>query len=272
MRRLMEYKIISGKVVEVRRSMLTVRQIGEAKTGRSARVAGSSSEKKIKANEKSACRDLARRLNATFVQGDIFTALKYDDEHLPGDYEAACEYLKKFMRKYRAAFKKTFEREPLMVWVNANWSPKRNAPARLHHHLVTDACGMELVRELWQGGGLSFEMLDNRGDHSDLAAYLIANVKLPANKKKYHCSRNVAKPIFTEPEPVDDVEDIRPEKGSVIKEHEACCDEEGRVTSSYLRCLLPERPRVRGGKVYIQKPRKRGGKKSDENYENVQEM
>ena len=261
MKKLMEYKIISGKVVETRRSMLSVRQIGEAKPRRAARIAGSSSEKKIKANEKSACRDLARRLNATFIQGDIFASLKYDDEHLPGDYESACDYLKKFMRKYRAEFKRAFDREPLMVWVNANWSPKRDAPARLHHHFVTDACGLELIRKLWQGGGLSFEMLDNRGDHSDLAAYLIANVKLPAGKKKYHCSRNVLKPIYTEPVPVDDVEDIRPEKNGVIKEHETSCDEEGRVTSSYLRCLLPEAPKVRGGKIYMQEPRKRGGRK-----------
>ena len=258
MKQLMEYKIISGRVVETRRSWLSVRQAGEPVKRRAARVAGATSEKKIKANEISSSRELARRINAVFLPGDALVTPKYVAEHLPSSYEEAEDYLKKALRQYRKEFKKAYGRSPKMVWVTANWSPSRNAPARLHHHIVVEAEGVEMLRRLWQGGGMSIEFLDNRGDHSDLAAYMVANVHGRPAKKKWHCSRGLADEIiYTEPVPVEDVEDVRPEKDAVIKEHETSCDEDGHVTSSYLRCVLAEKPKVRGGKIVMPKSGKR---------------
>ena len=257
MKKLMEYKIISGRTVEIRRSWMPVREKGEPRPRRGARKAGSSSEKKIKANEISAARDLARRINMNFDAGDGFLALKYDNEHLPADFQAAKEYAAKFMRKFRTEYRKAFGRAPKTILVNANWNPKHDCPARLHHHLLVPGDGIELARKLWTGGGFNLEQLDGRGDHSDLAAYLIANLRGMPNEKHYHPSRNLDKPIYTEPVPVEDVEDVRAEKGSVIKAHESSADEDGRITSCYLRCVLPEAPRVRGGRISMTR---RGGK------------
>lgn len=259
MKRLMEYKIISGRVTEIRRSWLPVRQAGEPKQKRAPRVAGASSEKKIKANEKSSAQELARVINATWGKGDAFVTAKYDDEHLPADYESAERDVEKALRELRRRYKAMTGQNPIVLRVTANWSPKRHAPARLHQHLIMNKEAEPIFREIWKGGGYNMEELDNRGDHSDLAAYLVENVHGRPNKKKWHVSRNVSRPIYTEPEQVDDVEDIRPEKGSVIKAHEANCDEDGRVTSTYLRCLLPERQKVRGGKVITPRANKRGG-------------
>lgn len=249
MKKLMEYKIISGRTVEIRRSWMPVREKGEPRPRRGARKAGSSSEKKIKANEISAARDLARRINMNFDAGDGFLALKYDNEHLPADFQAAKEYAAKFMRKFRTEYRKAFGRAPKTILVNANWNPKHDCPARLHHHLLVPGDGIELARTLWTGGGFNLEQLDNRGDHSDMAAYLIGNLRGMPNEKHYHVSRNLDKPIYTEPVPVEDVEDVHAEKGSVIKAHESSADEDGRITSCYLRCVLPEAPRVRGGRI-----------------------
>ena len=58
---------------------------------------------------------------------------------------------------------------------------------------------------------------------------------------------------MTEPEEVSDVEAVTPEYGSTIMDVEHTQDEDGRVTGSYLRCRLPERPKVRGGQIVLPK-------------------
>ena len=163
MKQLMEYKIISGRTVEIRRSWLTVRSASGPQPRRAARRAGASSEKKIKANEESCVKELARVINSTFGEGDLFCALKYNNERLPESYEEAERDLDlHFLRQLRREFRSRFERLPMMVWVTANWSPKHKAPARLHHHLVIEAAAAPLISQLWQGGGLNIEYLDNR--------------------------------------------------------------------------------------------------------------
>ena len=259
MKQLMEYKIISGRTVEIRRSYMTVRSANDPQPRRAARRAGTSSEKKIKANEDSCVKELARVINSTFGEGDLFCALKYNNERLPESYEEAERDLDlHFLRQLRREFRSRFERLPKMVWVTANWNPKHQVPARLHHHLVIEAAAEPLIAKLWQGGGLNLEFLDNRGDHTDLAAYLVGNVHGIERKAKWHASRNVSRPIYTEPVPVRDIEDVQPEKGCVIRAHEAKADEDGHVTSSYLRCVLPEGERLalRGGKLVRTKGKK----------------
>lgn len=250
MKRLVEYKIISGNVMETRRSYMALRSKPEEKSKRAPRVAGNSSEKKIKANELSSARELARVLNCNFGAGDVHIVLKYPGNTVPTSYEAAEEHLKKILAKLRYEFKKQHNINPQMVWVTANWSPHRKAPARLHHHLVVEASAFDIVRKLWPEG-LSAEFLDSRADHSDLAGYLVDNVNGRPNKKKWSCSRNMARPTYTEPELVDDVEDVRPEKNAIIKEYTPSVNDDGRVISTYLRCVLPVTPKVRGGKVIM---------------------
>lgn len=256
---LMEYKIISGRTVEIRRSYLSVRQTGEKKR-RGARRAGSSSLKKISANEREAVRILARQININFPAGSGFVSLKYDGDHLPADFESAKAHAEKFRRRFRAAYRRMTGHNPKSILVNANWSPRRNAPARLHHHFLIPEDGIELVRQLWDGGGFAVECLDNRADHTDLAAYLIGNLHGMPNEKHWHPSRNLGKPFVTEPVPVEEVEDIRAEKGSTIKDFLETKDEDGNVIGTYIRCVLPEAPRVRGGQIYLTR---RTGRRQD---------
>ena len=260
MKKLVEYKIISGNVIETRRTYMSARNV-EGKSRRAPKVAGSSSESKIKANERECARELARRINANFSAGDAHLVLKYDEVTLPADYAGAEERIGKFLRKYKAEFKKTTGRTAKAIWVTADRSPRRQAGARLHHHLILEREGRELAVKLWGESLVSYEALDGRLDHSELAAYLIANVSPKAGKNKYHCTRNMVKPIYTEPVEVDDIEDVRQEKDAVIKEHSVVTDEDGRVTSSYLRVTLGVKPKVRGGRLCIPKKSKRGGHK-----------
>ena len=262
MKKLMEYKIISaeGRIVETRRSWMPMRQAGEPKPTRGVCKAGSSSEKKIKANETESARALARSINCTVHAGDLWIALKYDNEHLPASYEEACADVTRFLRVLRREYRRSIGMLPWIFWVTANWKPEKNGPgrpARLHQHIVAPAEALELIRRLWWGGGINIELLDNRVDHSDLAFYMVGNVHGQPGKKKWHASRNVGRPVYTEPVPVEDVEDVQPEKGAVIKEHVSTTDEDGRVVSTYLRCVLDKPVKVRGGQIVIPGRRRR---------------
>jgi len=95
MKRLVEYKIISGNVMETRRSYMALRSKPGEKSKRAPRVAGNSSEKKIKANELSSARELARVLNCNFRAGDVHIVLKYPGDTVPATFGAPGENLKK---------------------------------------------------------------------------------------------------------------------------------------------------------------------------------
>ncbi len=262
MRKLMEYKIISGRTVEIRRCWMSTDR--EIRKTRGHRKAGNSSLKKIRQNEKDGIRRLARLLNCNFDAGDAFVTCKYDDRHLPigeetdpdqkreEEYQAAKRiFTKKFLSKLRKEYRKASGKALAAVWVTANWSPKKDAPARLHHHLVIPRDAAELARQIWEAkyGGLgtfSLESLDGRGDHSDMAAYLWANVQgRPANENRFSACRGMKQPVVEEPQEVTDVEDVKPLKGSTVRDVEETRDEDGRVISKYMRVTLKRQPKIR---------------------------
>lgn len=257
----MRYHIVSGPVVETRVSLLPVK--APRKT-RGTRKAGSSSLRKIALNERQEALRLGRIFNANFFGAGYLVTLKYSDGRLPADYEALCKNGQTLMKKLAALCKKAGV-ELKRVLVNANWSPKRDAPARFHHHVVLNEIPIDLLRELWPEGEIDVRSL-RRGDLTDLAAYLYRNVKAEAGKRHWSPSRNLAKPIYTEPVPVVS-EEIEPPVGASGIYQEPSFDEDGRQVGSYLRCTMPEPPKVRGSQVIIPKQKKGGRKRERADYQ-----
>lgn len=253
MKKLMQYFIISGQVIETRRSYLSVRS---GRRTRGTRRAGSSSARKISANEKQEALRLGRILNANFGEGGYLVTLKYSSGRLPGSYEELCANGEKLMRKLRLLCRKQGS-ELKRVLVNANWSPKRNAPARFHHHVVINEIPLGLLRQLWPEGEMDVRTL-KRGDLTGLAAYLCQNVKAEG-KKMWSPSRGLEKPVFSEPVPVDGVDGILAPAGATDVYQEPTYDEDGRQVGAYMRCTLPDKPRMRGGQIILPRPPKRGG-------------
>lgn len=250
----MEYHIISGKVIETRRSILPVRS---GRKTRGTRRAGSSSAKKIALNERQEWLRLARILNANFFEGGYLVTMKYRPDRLPESYEQLCDNGEKLMRKLRLLCKKEGI-ELKRILVNANWSPKRNAPARLHHHIVINKLPLDLLQQLWPEGEIYIESLEE-GDLTNLAAYLCQNVKA-GGKKKWSPSKGLAKPVYSEPVPVADVSGIDIPAGAAEVVQEPTYDEDGRQIGSYMRCVLKAAPKIRGGQIVIPRE-KRGGHK-----------
>ena len=260
-KKLMEYHIISGSVIETRRSYLPVRN--GAKKARGTRRAGASSAKKILANERQEALRLGRLLNANFGDGGYLVTLKYNDARLPQDYETLCVNGSKLMRKLNTLCKKQGT-ELKRVLINANFNPRYQRPARLHHHLVVNEISLDILRKLWPEDQLQVTSLQ-KGDLTQLASYLVANVSdIGVGKKRWYASQNLEKPVFSEPVEVKDMDGIEIPAGALQTVQQPTYDEEGRQIGSYMRCLLPAKPIIRGGMIKIPKPAKRGGKKRKE--------
>lgn len=265
MRKKMEYKIISGRTVEIRRSWMTVDP--SQRRPRGTRRAGASSLKKILANERETVLKMGRVINCNFSaeSGDVFVTLKYVQDRRPAAYEEARKIFGKFLDLLRREYRKKTGRSLAAVWVTANWSPRGEHAAAEHHHAVMPSGAVELIRQLWPRyggtGTVSISDLRDQGDYTPVAAYMLANVHgRPANERKWSCCRGMERPIYTQPVEVRDIENVQPLPGSVITDSGRSTDDEGNVVGSYLRCRLDRPPKVRGGQIIFDRSmRRRGG-------------
>ncbi len=276
MRKLMKYYIVSGRTVEEKRSWFHVGP--EYRKQRGTRRVGASTEKKIRANEKSCILNCARTINCNFEAGDWFVALKHDDGHYPAsqatdpdqkreeEYQAAKRILtKKFLPKLGKEYRKATGKKLKAVWVTANWSTHRKCFTRIHHHIVLPADALDLAQRIWKrfggAGTLQAETLNQEGDYTRIAAYMIDNVHgRPSGENRWSACRGMEKPVLCGWEEVSDVENVQPLPGSIVKDVVRYEDEDGRVVSAYLRCTLPERVKIRGGQVVL--PKRRGRKRT----------
>ena len=248
MRKLVEYRIISGRTVEVRRSWMDVGKARKASKRRAKRVAGASSLRKIAANEREAIRRLARIINCNFGPGDLWLTLKYNDERLPADLDAAKVDVRKFLRKVAAAYKKRTGEKLRYVMVTSETDPKTGKKVRLHHHLVMDRLVWEEVSRLWPTDQLDYRLLDGRGDYTGIAKYMVDNSAVRGHEQRWSSSRGLEKPIVTEPEVVEGLE-IEPPAGAIVRENNKSFDAETGLESAYLRCIYPDRPTVKRKRV-----------------------
>ena len=247
----MEYMIISGKVIETRRCYMSERT--KHKKVRGQRKANSTSFNKIMLNEREGKRRLSRIMNTNFSDGFLHVVLKYQDD-LPETYEDLEKNGSKFLRKARKVFGEEFK----YVMVNANWSPKKGRPARYHHHVIMPIVSVDKLTELWPTGAFYVDRVTNPSDLTQLASYLYDNVSgLDQGKKRYSTSKNMDKPIFTEPKPVDEIESIEPIPETTIVDAEQTVDEDGFVCGSYMRAICHDRIKVRGGMVIMPKKTKK---------------
>lgn len=190
-------------------------------------------------NSREAARELARILNDNFVAGtDIHLTLTYDEPAIrklagragiPEDgvdgflssvlgkgesreqednrlllYMAAEREFENWTKRCRRACGKAGVQLKYAGVTSDRERDKRTGeigPARLHHHVVVNREAAELCTRAWNGGTADSKALYGpRGDLTDLAEYLIAQVRTIPGKKRYHPSRTLS-----HPEPVMDV-------------------------------------------------------------------
>ena len=226
----MEYKIIAGPVEEIRRAMMPTNR--EGRRARRGAKAKKSSIKKILRNEINAVKSLARLLNCNFACGDLWVTLTFAGEE-EISWETAQTLFGRFLRRLRESYRKKTGSNLRYVYAEGRKSGELDA--RPHYHIVLPAMDYEMLCALWPQEAITYRRLDGRGDYTGVARYMISNARGEEGKKKYHPSRGLKKPVYTEPVPVYAGSKIRLPKNVSIREQTEVRDDESGFYSAYVR-------------------------------------
>ena len=234
MKRLMRYRIISGRTTEVRDVLMEPASIKKPRN----RKARKSNEKQILRNETEATLCLARIFNCNFQGGDLFLTLKYDDGRLPATKEEAKRLLRNFIRRISRAYQKMTGKKLLWVAVTADRSFKTGKPVRLHHHLVLKAVDWEVIAANWPADQFSYRRLDASGDYKGIAVYMIRNAGYGGGRA-WSTSQGMKKPKYTTPIPVTRLGGVRIPPEARVVEREVKQDSETGFAAAYIRFVEP---------------------------------
>lgn len=80
------------------------------------------------------------------------------------------------------------------LMVTSDMDGKTGEAVRVHHHMIVNAEALDICKEKWKLGGVDYEALLKRADQTDLAEYLMKQVRRLPDAKKYTPSRNLIRP------------------------------------------------------------------------------
>lgn len=240
MKTLMRYKITSGRVVEKRDVLIDVSldPTTRKKRPRGKRT-GRTLAAQIERNFNEAVKRLARILNCNYQGGDLFLTLKYSDGRLPASKEEAKRLAKNFVQRIARAYKAATGEKLRWVLVTADKSSRTGEPVRLHHHLVIPAVAWELVAKHWPDDQFSYRRLDNSGDYTAVAVYMIRNAGYERGERTWSTSQGLEKPVFSRPEPVSQPGSFKPPKEARIVERVIREDADSGFSAAYIRYIMP---------------------------------
>ena len=151
------------------------------------------SEAHEKANARREVRELTIKLNANFRPGDFHLVLDYTKADRPQTIDEAKEDRMQFMRRLRYLYTK--KGIPLKYIIVTEWGVKGG----LHHHLVINrGVDSDRIRKIWNKGRVHFNLLDDTGEYSKLASYLLKRraewKKRGGHGRQWTGSRNLKRP------------------------------------------------------------------------------
>lgn len=136
-------------------------------------------------------RELRLLVNTNFTHGDYYITLTYRRDERP-DPQTARKQVDKFISNCRKMYKRAGKE---MKWVAITEYKKR----AIHHHLIINQYKIGQIADLWPYGHPKIQLLDNTGDYSKLAEYLVKETCKTfgeagsPSKKRYRHSRNLKK-------------------------------------------------------------------------------
>ena len=240
MKKLMEYWIISGAVVEKRQSMMEPGRRSALPKRRGTKVKGRTSKAKIDANERDAVRRLAREINCNFGPGDLWLTLRFADDETAASEDDAEAALQKFLRAARKEWRRKTGEAMLYIIGPGRQDPRDGGEVRRHYHVVMPAMAYETVCRLWPQDQITYRRLDGRRDYTGVARYIVGNGRNSDGKKKWRCSKGLKKPVYTEPVEVKRGEKLAAPSRGIIRERAEAVDVESGIETSYLRYIDPK--------------------------------
>jgi len=189
--------VVCGCVVEVKK-MKSARSGG--RSGERGPLKGKTGEKQARANERRAEEVLRWKLNANFRAHDYHVVLHYADK-TRGFFECRKD-LSRFLRRLREICRK------FNVPYRYIAATETKRMTNIHHHVVMNRIPLWMVEQAWEevtmslGAGISLRPLDRRGNHKELAAYLIKESRSTMERyqeeglrgKRFTCSQGLITP------------------------------------------------------------------------------
>lgn len=168
-------------------------------SGRSAR--GEPTPEDVKKNNlRRAGRELRRKIDVNFTEGDIYITLTYRKEE-KRTWRECLDDIRKFLRNMSYRYRK---RGQPFKWVRASGLTKKG---KAHHHVIVNKInGLDYlaeIKKLWKFGRSQQESLyEDETRYQLLADYMIKHKAETGeetgedvtNRKSYSCSRNLKKP------------------------------------------------------------------------------
>ncbi|MGN0409427.1 MAG: hypothetical protein ACI4E3_03365 [Candidatus Fimousia sp.] len=143
-------------------------------------------------NFRNRVRKLGWILNENFGPGDIHLRLSYRREEAPKDKEEMQKIIRLFLEKMRKEYRRAGKE---LKYVHVFEIGKRGAR---HHHLVMNSIDTKLIRKCWPHGYIHTSLLDDTGQYSKLAEYLLKFSGRNVGKwtgKSYSKSKNLVIPV-----------------------------------------------------------------------------
>ena len=174
--------------------------------------------KKQEQNEYSALKQVARLINANFVEGDWFLGLDYspagmerlvdwarkkgldpeaEDEtvRLDAIRSAAEHELTLVLRRVKHSLAKEEQEQLRYIAITSDMDGDTGEIVRVHHHLIVPRAVREVFVEKWKElGHVAWSPLSKQDDYTPIAEYLLRQVRRIPDAKKYTRSRNLIVP------------------------------------------------------------------------------
>ncbi len=152
------------------------------------------SEQQKEVNNRKAEKKLRQLINANFQGGDFHMVLNYAKENRPDTKDEMRIDLDKFLRDARKEYKKA---GLTLKYIHV---PEIGEKGARHHHLVINNIDINILRKIWDKGRIHCYPLDDTGQYSELASYLIKYTEKVMGTdeeiqgRRWNCSRNLIHP------------------------------------------------------------------------------
>lgn len=174
--------------------------------------------RKQEQNEYSALKSMARLIHANFSEGGLLLGLDYSDaglekamqwareegmdpdaqseEGINARWEAAAHALDNAMRRVKYRLKKQ-GLELKAIYITSDMDGESGEFVRVHHHLIINKEAREAFVDAWKElGHCAWSSLwEEQKDRTQLAEYLLRQVRRIPDAKKYRSTRNLIRPV-----------------------------------------------------------------------------
>lgn len=185
-------RVVTGRVIEIRKKYSSRYGIKGIPRSENRNPTPEDAEK---VNQDNAARKLRWKINGNFMGGDYHIVLGYEGSRNPTREEAISDY-NRFIRRARSLYRSEGKEFKFISVMERG----QRGEKKVHFHMVVNYIDTKKLSAIWPCGRIKFFPLDNTGQYSKLASYLIKQTSKTFRsgegfKKRFNTSRNLKIPV-----------------------------------------------------------------------------